>query len=253
MGRLSGKVAIITGAAGGQGAAEAKLFAKEGAKVVATDMNEELLQKTVREINEEVGSEAVIGLKQNVSIEDDWEKVVSDTVENFGKVDILVNNAGIGGNMSPSTLDYEVEQVQTVLNINTVGNFIGIKAVVPEMMKNGSGSIINISSIAAMVGGQGGIAYQTSKGGTRAMTKAAAVDLAKSGIRVNSVHPGAVVTPMLENAIDNETKELIKQTIPLNFLADPIDIAYGVLFLASDESRFMTGAELVIDGGTTAQ
>lgn len=251
MGRLLGKVAIVTGAAGGQGAAEAKLFAQEGAFVVATDMQTELLAETVNQINAEFGDK-VIGLRHNVASEEDWQLVVSETLERFGKVDILVNNAGIPGNMSTNVEDFSVAEWEKVLNVNTVGNFLGMKAVAPEMKKNGSGSIINISSIAGIVGGQGGLAYQASKGATRVLTKAVAVDLASSGIRVNSVHPGAILTPMLEGAINAEVQEVIRQTIPLKFIGLPEDIAYPVLFLASDESRFMTGAELVIDGGTIA-
>lgn len=252
MGRLKGKVAIITGAAGGQGAAEARLFAKEGAFVVATDMQEVLLNETVEKINAEYGDK-VLGLKHNVTSEEEWNYVVEETVKRFGKVDILVNNAGIPGKTSSNVEDYDISEVETVLKINTTGNFIGMKAVVPEMKKNGSGSIINISSIAGLVGGQGGIPYQASKGATRIMSKAVAIDLAGSGIRVNSVHPGAVMTPMIEQASDKETIELLRQSIPLQFIAEPDDIAYPVLFLASDESRFMTGSELVIDGGATAQ
>ncbi|MCG7344770.1 glucose 1-dehydrogenase [Sporosarcina sp. ACRSL] len=252
MGRLSDKVAIITGGASGMGAAEAYLFAKEGAKVVVTDLQEELLQETVKKINDEFG-EVAIGLKQNVANEEEWNFVVEETIKHFGKIDILVNNAGIGGSPSPNIEDFSWDDWESVINVNAGGTFLGIKAVVPEMKKNQSGSIINISSIAALMGGMGGVPYTASKGATRSMTKVVALDLAKHGIRVNSVHPGVVDTPLVNKGIDEQTKELYKALIPLNFLADSMDIAYPVLFLASDESRFMTGAELVVDGGTTIQ
>ncbi|MFJ8065691.1 SDR family NAD(P)-dependent oxidoreductase [Psychrobacillus sp. NPDC096426] len=261
MGKLDGKVAIITGAASGQGAAEAHLFAKEGAKVVATDLNYELLTKTVKSINEEAGSEVVLGLKHNVALEDDWKKVVEEAVKHFEKVDILVNNAGVSGKIPknagtddavPSIFDYSVDEFKALMDINTTGNFIGLQTVVPEMQKNGGGSIVNISSIAALVGGQGNIAYHTSKGATRIMSKAAAVELAGYGIRVNSVYPGAVKTPMIAS-LGEEALSVVANTIPLKKIGTPEDIAYLVLFLASDEAQFITGAEVVADGGTTAR
>ncbi|MFC4025554.1 SDR family NAD(P)-dependent oxidoreductase [Oceanobacillus longus] len=252
MKRLENKVAIITGAAGGQGAEEARLFAKEGAYVVATDVQEELLANTVREINEEYEGR-IIGLKHDVSTEESWKEVVEETINKFGTIDILVNNAGIAGKLSSNVLDFSLEDWQIVQDINVVGNFLGIKEVVPHMRRNGSGSIINISSIAAIVGNQGGVPYQASKGATRALTKSVALDLAKDGIRVNSVHPGLITTPMSESALDDEGRKQMESTIPLGFSGEPKDIAYPVLFLASDESRFMTGSELVVDGGTIAQ
>ncbi|MGJ9457370.1 glucose 1-dehydrogenase [Oceanobacillus sp. CF4.6] len=252
MGRLTGKVAIITGAAGGQGAAEARLFAKEGANVVATDMQDELLRKTVKEINVEFGDK-VIGLKHDVGNEDEWKNVVSETIRSFGQVNILVNNAGIAGNAEASLEESEVSEWEKVLRVNTIGNFLGIKAVTPELKKLGSGSIINISSIAAIVGRQGGFAYQSSKGATRALTKAVAINLAPNNIRVNSIHPGIIQTPMVDSAITKETLEFMKTTVPLGFIGDPEDVAYTALFLASDEARFVTGAEIVVDGGTIAQ
>ncbi|KGR78718.1 glucose 1-dehydrogenase [Ureibacillus manganicus] len=252
MGRLENKVAIITGAAGGQGAAEARLFASEGAYVVATDMQEELLSKTVEEINKEYSGK-VIGLKHDVSKEDDWNTVIEETIKHFKTVDILVNNAGIPGKISASAEDYEKSDWAKVLDVNVTGNFLGIKAVAPIMRSKGSGSIINISSIAAIVGEQGGLPYQASKGATRVLTKAAALDLAKDGIRVNSIHPGLIKTPMSDAALNDETREHMISTIPLGFIGEPDDIAYPVLFLASDESRFMTGSEVVVDGGTIAR
>lgn len=254
MGRLNGKVAIITGAGGGQGKVEAKLFAQEGAKVVATDINEELLKQTVKELNNELNSEMIRGIKQNVANEKDWEDVVAQTVKAFGKVDILVNNAAIAGKTRENVWDIDAEETQRILNINTVGVLLGIKAVVPEMKKNGSGSIINISSAAALVAGVSGgaVAYTASKGAVLSLTKEIALDVGKDGIRVNSVYPGLIRTPILDS-FDDEIKNKIIENIPVGFVADPKDVAYGVLYLASDESRFVTGTELVIDGGYTAK
>jgi NAD(P)-dependent dehydrogenase (short-subunit alcohol dehydrogenase family) len=251
MARLEGKAAIVTGAAGGQGAMEARLFAKEGAKVVATDMNKEKLDQTVKEINEELNDEVVIAIEHNVAKEEDWKTVVDEAINQFSKIDVLVNNAGILGGLSTSTTDYTKEEVSQVLNVNTIGNFLGMKYVVPHMKENGGGSIINISSIAAFVGAQGGAAYQASKGAVRSLSKSAAIDLAPEKIRVNSVYPGSIHSPMTEG-LTGEYLDAVVSKIPLGFMGNTEDIAYGVLYLASDESRFMTGAELVIDGGTTA-
>lgn len=252
MGRLTGKVAIITGAAGGQGAVEARLFAKEGANVVATDMQDELLAKTVEEINEEFGNR-VIGLKHNVSNEDEWIDVVDETIKHFGKIDILVNNAGILGTIGVSVTDLELKEWQKVFDVNVAGTFLGIKHVAQEMKKNGSGSIINISSVAGLVGGQGAAHYTASKGAIRLLTKSVALELAKDGIRVNSVHPGAIATPMLNNILNDKLNKAFKSSIPLGYIATSEDIAYPVLFLASDESRYMTGSEVVVDGGLTTR
>jgi len=253
MGRLSGKVAIITGAAGGQGAAEAKLFALEGAKVVATDVQDELLQQTVKEINAEVGSESVIGLKLDVSNEQQWIEVVNKTVENFGTVDILVNNAAIFGKLGASVVDVPAEEWDAVFKVNAAGNFYGIKHVAPIMKEKKSGSIVNISSIAGILGGMGSVPYTASKGATRLLTKAVAVELGEYQIRVNSVHPGSVLTPALEKNATPEIIERMAKNNPLNFVGSSMDIAYPVLFLASDESRYMTGTEIIVDGGFSAR
>lgn len=252
MGRLENKVAIVTGAAGGMGAAEARLFAKEGAYVVATDVQEGLLNETVSNINAEYG-ERVIGLKHDVSSEHDWIVVVEEAVKKFGKIDVLVNNAGIY-NANTNVTEIDVEDFEKILSINVTGSFLGIKHVVPEMKKNKSGSIINISSVAGLVGGQGGTAYTASKGAVRLLTKSTALNVAKDGIRVNSVHPGAIMTPILEKAYrDNGEgfEDFLKSYIPIGYVAEPEDVAYPVLFLASDESRYMTGSEVVVDGGIT--
>ncbi|MGM8212241.1 SDR family NAD(P)-dependent oxidoreductase [Virgibacillus sp. W0430] len=254
MKRLAGKVAIITGAASGQGAAEARLFAKEGAKVVATDMQIELLEKVVNDINIEYGK-VVIALKHNVTDVTDWENTVSKAINTFGKIDVLVNNAGIGGEEGFASFDeVDLESFNKFLEVNTTSNFIGIKHVVPKMKKVGSGSIINISSVAGIIGGGAGVHYTTSKGANRLLSKGAAIELAPFNIRVNSVHPGYIDTPMV-SVITEDKKAIaeIKNSIPLGYLGTAEDVAKTVLFLASDESRYITGTEIIIDGGMIAK
>ncbi|RJG03169.1 SDR family NAD(P)-dependent oxidoreductase [Noviherbaspirillum sedimenti] len=253
MGRLSGKVAIITGATGGMGMAEVRLFAKEGAKVVATALRVEVLAQIVKEINAEYG-DTVIGLKHNVANEDEWKYVVSETVKHFGKLDVLVNNAGISGNMTDTAETTTLEEWDKVLDINLKGTFLGIKHVIPEMKKAGGGSIVNISSVGGLVGASGPTAYSATKGGVRILSKNVAMDYAKEQIRVNSLHPGFIDTAMIQSVTSN--KEVLNASlavIPLNHIGQPIDIAYGALYLASDESRYVTGTELIIDGGYTAK
>ncbi|MED5019370.1 glucose 1-dehydrogenase [Paenibacillus chibensis] len=247
MGRLTGKVAIITGAANGMGAAEAKLFASEGAKVVATDLKEEALNEVVSEIKAAGGD--AIGIKHNVASEEEWKQIVEDTVKRYGKIDILVNNAGVSTTMTIANL--EMEQWNKVLDINLNGCMLGMKYAIPEMQKNGSGSVINISSIGGIVGMAGSSAYTAAKGALRAITKGAAVEFAKDCVRVNTVHPGIIETPMTAPSFKDATP-YYKTFTQLPYFGKPEDVAYGVVFLASDESRFMTGAELVIDGGWTA-
>lgn len=253
MSRLSGKVAIVTGAAGGIGLASAQLMVKAGAKVVATDVQLELLQKEVNAIQGS-GGEDIIAMELDVRSPESWKAVVDRTIQKFGKIDILVNNAGIL--IAKGILESEIEDWDKVMSINSTGVFLGMKSVIPYMQKNGQGSIINISSIAALVGGPssdaGGAAYSASKGAVRSLTKHAAQHFAKDKIRVNSIHPGAVFTPMLEGLGITQAAavENLKDVFPLPpHVGAPEDIAYGVLYLASDESRFVTGEELVIDGG----
>lgn len=250
MGRLQDKVVIITGAAMGQGAAEAKLFAKEGAKVVATDLQEAQLAQVIEEITKN-GGEA-IGVAHNVASEEAWQLVIEKALAAFGKVDVLVNNAGIS---SPNTLEHmTLAEWNKVIDVNLTGCILGMKYVLPEMRKVGGGSIINISSIAGIVGMAGTSPYTAAKGALRSLSKAAAVEYAKDKIRVNSVHPGIIVTPMVANEMaSDQARGWFEAGTPLPFLGNPEDIAYGVLYLASDEARFVTGAELVIDGGWTAQ
>ncbi|GAB6989163.1 glucose 1-dehydrogenase [Paenibacillus pini] len=247
MGRLNGKVAIITGAANGMGAAEARLFAQEGGKVVGTDLNMDKLNELVNEITSN-GGEA-IAIQHNVASEDDWKRVIEETLKRFGKVDVLVNNAGISSTMTIANL--EMEQWNKVMDINLNGCMLGMKYAIPEMQKVGAGSVINISSIGGLVGMAGSSAYTAAKGALRSISKAAAVEFAKQQIRVNSVHPGIIETPMTAESF-KESTPYYKTFTQLPYFGKPEDVAYGVLFLASDESRFMTGSELVIDGGWTA-
>lgn len=248
--RLEGKVALITGGARGQGAAEAKLFAKEGAKVVIADILDEEGEKLEAEVAE-LGGECFY-THLDVSDSENWEKTVETAVTRFGKIDILVNNAGIA---VWGTNDDTTEEIwDTVMDVNAKGVFLGTKHVIPEMKKSGGGSIINISSISGLVG-QPTIqpVYNASKGAVRIFTKSTAVQYGSYGIRANSIHPGATDTDMISHRIQGEqNKNRIKNTVPLQRVAKPIEIAYGALFLASDESSYMTGSEMVIDGGVTA-
>jgi len=249
--RLEGKVAIISGGARGQGAAEAKMFAREGAKVVFGDILDEDGKKVEAEINE-IGGDAVY-VTLDVTDEDSWRQAVDTAVARYGKVDILVNNAGIA--IWAAGGDASVEDWDRVMDVNAKGVFLGTKAVIPEMRKAGGGSIVNISSISGLIG-QATIhpGYNASKGAVRILTKSTAIQYAKEGIRANSVHPGPVMTEMTAHGWrDPESRRRTEQNTPLGRYAHADEIASGVLFLASDESSYMTGSELVIDGGVTAQ
>ena len=249
--RLEGKVAIITGGARGQGAAEARMFAREGAKVVFGDILDDDGKKVEAEINEAGGEATYVTL--DVTDEDSWNDAVQTAVSSYGKVDILVNNAGIVSWNAGD--DASVEEWDSVMDVNAKGVFLGTRAVIPEMRKAGGGSIINISSISGMVG-QENIhpGYNASKGAVRILTKSTAIQNAKDGIRCNSIHPGPIKTEMTRRGWEDPDRlALTEQRTPLGRYADPDEIAYGVLFLASDESSFMTGSEMVIDGGLTAQ
>jgi len=248
--RLQNKVALISGGARGMGAAEAKLFVREGAKVVIGDILEQEGHQTEAEINE--GGDCRF-VRLDVTSEADWQQAVATTVARFGKLDILVNNAGVvaWGSLEDTT----APEWDRVMAVNAKGVFLGTKAAIPEMRKAGGGCIINISSISGLIG-QDSIqpVYNASKGAVRLLTKATAIQYAREGIRVNSVHPGSVATPMTEaRRADPELYQLSLSRIPLGRVAQPEEIAYGVLYLASDESSFVTGSELVIDGGFTAQ
>lgn len=246
--RLQGKVAIVTGAAHGMGEAEARLFATEGARVVVADILESEAERVAAEIRAS-GGEAVPA-RIDVTSEPDWLALIAKTVATHGRLDILVNNAGISGSSvgDPDGL----AGWDRIIAVNQTSVFLGTRLAAEQMAKTGGGSIVNISSIMGFVGGASGHpAYHASKGAVRIYSKAAAVRYGPQGVRVNTVHPG-YMPPMLNATNQNLRAEKIELT-PLRRLGEPIEVAYGVLFLASDEASFVTGAELVIDGGFIAQ
>ncbi len=251
MGRLDGKVALISGGARGQGATEANLFAREGAKVVFGDVLDDQGKQVEAEIHEVSGEALYIHL--DVTREDDWVSAVETAVSRYGKLDILVNNAGI--TIRKTIEDTTEEDWDRIMAINAKGVFLGTKQAIPAMRRSGGGSIINISSTAGLVGSPySGASYAATKGAVRLFTKSTAIQYAKEGIRCNSVHPGLLETPMTEDILaDAAHREERTQRIPLGKIGTAEDIAYGVLYLASDEASFITGSELVIDGGATAQ
>ena len=249
MARLDGKVAIISGGAKGQGAAEAKLFAEEGAKVVITDILDEEGKALESEIVASGGIASFFHV--DVTRSSDWNDVVSFTQEAYGEINILVNNAGIL--LRKSVEETTVEEWDRVNDINSKGVFLGTKAVIPAMRSAGGGSIVNISSVAALIG-ISPAAYTASKGSVRLLTKSTAVQYGPEGIRCNSVHPGWVETDMIKEALsDSDIRKERLQVVPLQMFGSVMDVAYGVLYLASDESRYVTGSELVIDGGVIAK
>ena len=249
--RLEGKVAFISGGARGMGAVEARLFAKEGAKVAIGDVLEEEGAALQSEI-EDSGGECLF-TRLDVTSENDWIRAIEATLARFGRLDILVNNAGV----SQWSLLHETseEDWDRVMDINTKGVFLGTKRSIPAMKESGGGSIINISSQLGLVGTEMSSAqYQASKGAVRLLTKHTAMQYAPDGIRCNSVHPGPIHTAMTEQRrADPETYAEMLNRIPLGRYGQPEEIANGVLFLASDESGWITGSELVLDGGWTAQ
>ena len=247
MGRLDGKVALISGGSKGQGAAEAKLFAQEGAKVVLADILDDEGKKIEAEINE-TGGEAMY-LHLDVTSEADWAAAVRAAVDSYGKLDILVNNAGIL--LRKGVEETSAEECDRIQDVNSKGVFLGVKAAIPAMREAGGGSIVNISSIAGLRGSTS-TAYGASKGLVRLLTKSTAVQYGPEGIRCNSVHPGIIETDMTEEMLDSAGREQWLARTPLRIIANAHDVALGVLYLASDESRYVTGSELVIDGGITA-
>ena len=252
MGRLDGKVAFISGGARGMGAEEARLFAREGAKVAIGDVLEEDGRRVEAEINESGGD--CLFLRLDVTSEANWQDAIAATVSRFGALHILVNNAGIGG-VGGLVEDTSVEDWDRVMDINGKGVFLGTKAAIPEMQAAGGGSIINISSQLGIVATDNtSPMYHASKGAVRILTKSTAIQFAPDGIRANSVHPGPVVTAMTERRReDPEAYALMRSRIPLGRFAEPIEIANAVLYLASDESGYVTGSEVVVDGGWVAQ
>ncbi len=247
--RLEGKVAIISGAASGMGAEEARLFAREGARVVVADITDDDGEAVARQI-EDTGGEAVF-IHTDVTSEESWRNVVETTLERYGKIDILVNNAGISSGMFSDPLD--VDGWSRIMDVNATGVYLGTRAVIPAMRQARAGSIINISSIMGFVAGDyGHPAYHASKGAVRIFTKATAVRYGPDGIRANSVHPG-YMPPMRTSVRDPADREEHVRLTPLRRIGEAIEVANGVLFLASDEASFITGTELVIDGGFIAR
>ena len=244
-GRLAGRVALISGAARGQGAAEARLFAAEGAAVVLGD----LLDDEGAAVAAEIG-EAAAYLPLDVTREDAWREAVALARSRFGRLDVLVNNAGILRAGPIETL--ALADFEAVVRVNQVGCFLGMQAAIPAMRAGGGGSIVNISSIAGIRGRAGVVAYAASKWAISGMTKCAAIELGPLGIRVNSVHPGAIDTPMISGPGFAAARERHLAALPLPRIGTPDDVASLVLFLASDESSYCTGAEFVVDGGATA-
>ena len=254
-GRVAGKVALVTGAASGLGAASARRLAAEGAKVMLTDVAADAGHAVADQI-EDAGGQAMFEA-HDVTSPADWERVVAAAAERFGRLDILVNNAGVSGGPQ-ELMTLELETWRRVLAVNLDGVFLGMRYAGPAIARSGGGSIVNISSILGKVGLAGAAAYCASKGGVALLTKAAALEWAPLGIRVNSVHPGFIETPMVSGAFQqaenaNEMRDMIISRHALARLGVPREIGDAVLFLASDESSFMTGAELVVDGGYTAQ
>ena len=248
MGRLDGKVALITGSARGQGEAEARLFSAEGASVVVADVREAEGTKVAAEIAESGGSAEFIHL--DTTQVDAWKATVASTVESYGKLDILVNNAAIwrgeGG-----IEDITSENWDDLFDVNCKAGFLGMQTAIPEMRRTGGGSIINVGSTLARHGAVTSAAYSAAKAALALVTRSAALQYAPEKIRVNIIHPGSINTPMLREGTHGRHLDIANR-IPIGRLGEPIDIAYGALYLASDEASFVTGVELIIDGGTQA-
>ena len=255
MGRVAGKVALVTGAGLGLGRASSLLLASEGARLVVSDIDESLAGNTAAEIVE-AGGEA-LALRHDVSKSDDWSAVIAVVEQRFGRLDVLVNNAGIA--IAKNIEDTSLEEWRRTMAVNLDGVFLGCQEGVKLMKKSGGGSIINLSSIDGIIGEPDLAAYCASKGGVRTLTKAVAVHCAEQryGIRCNSIHPGYIWTPQTENylrdlgTLEQEKAKALSRH-PIGFLGEPNDIAYMVLYLASDESKFVTGSEMVVDGGYLA-
>ena len=248
-GRMAGKVALVTGGARGIGEAIAALLAAEGAMTVVGDVLEPEGRRVVQGVLRQGGQALFHPL--DVTQEDHWLRAISAAVDAFGGLDVLVNNAGVGQQLSIEDTDEAVWH--RTMDVNVTGAFLGTKHAIPLMRKRGSGSVVNISSMAGLVGGGTSAAYHASKGAIRLLTKATAVQYARDGIRANSVHPGVIETPMTREFLaDPQNRRNREERTPLGRIGAPEDVAYGVLYLASDESSFVTGSELAIDGGRTA-
>lgn len=243
MNRLEGKIAIVTGASGGIGRATAETFAQEGATVYATDVVQPAPAFTEARVR---------FVRLDVTAADDWAGLVADVIAREGRIDILVNNAGIGGSMAPITSE-DLSSWNQVLAVNLTGPFLGMRAVLPHMRERKAGSIINVSSIWGNAAVAFGAAYHATKGAVRQLTKHAAVVCGPDNVRINSVHPGVVATPPVLQAQSEEATNVILGASALGRMAQPVELARAILFLASDDSEFMTGSELVVDGGYLAK
>lgn len=260
-GRLTGKVILLTGAGGGLGSAQARLMAEEGASVMMANLLEDSViaegqpssglwdnaQRTAEEIRQGGGKAEVIAL--DVTQENQWEEAVLATEKTFGKLDVLINNAGIY--YHAGLLEHTVEKFHEIVGVNQLGCLLGMKAAVPAMRRNGGGSIINFASIYGIAGAGTSTAYQSTKGAVRLMTKSASLEFVADNIRINSICPGMFDTNLFESSVPKEAWEPLVDMVPMKRFGKPKEIAYGAVFLASDESSFMTGADLVIDGGYT--
>jgi NAD(P)-dependent dehydrogenase (short-subunit alcohol dehydrogenase family) len=259
-GRVEGKIALITGGAQGLGEAAARLLAREGARVAVTDINAEGAAKTARHINEERNG-AAIAIPHDVTREDEWERALTETDRSFGGLHVLVNNAGIA--LTKTVVDITLEEWRRVHAIDLDGVFLGCKHAVPLIEKTVTatalgGSIVNISSISGIIAGHNLTAYNSAKAAVRHLSKSVALYCARRGfgIRSNSVHPVFIATPILDELVKGGSKEeayaKLGRQVPLGRIGEPDDVAYAVLYLASDESKFVTGAELKVDGGISA-
>ena len=250
MGRLEGKSCLISGGAKGLGAAQARLFAREGARVAVGDILESDGARLVEELRAS-GADSVF-LRLDVTSEADWESAVAAVMCELGTLDVLVNNAGIYNRALVE--DTTLEEWERVMSVNSTGVFLGTKHAVPAMRRSGGGSIVNMSSVAGLVGSRTQTVYNVSKGAVRLLTKSTAVQYAADGIRANSVHPGVIETDMMKEVVRNEDERATRMSLtPIGRFGTAEDVAHGVLFLASDEASYVTGAELVIDGGLTVQ
>lgn len=250
-GRLEGKVVLITGGASGIGAAHARIFAAEGAKVLIGDVQEEMGRQVAESIGLTNSGGQAAFTRLDVSSEESWKEAVKKAINLYGKLTTLVNNAGIaipGGLLAETQAGWD-----KTIAVNQAGVWYGMRAAIPEMLKAGGGAVVNISSVYGIIGSPDMLSYHASKGAVRLMSKAVALEYATKGIRVNSVHPGIIQTPIIATALTPEITESIFSKTPMGRFGQPEEIARGSLFLCSDEASFVTGAELVIDGGWTAQ
>jgi len=246
---LDQKVAIVTGAAAGMGEVTAQRFVEEGTKVIATDLQKDKLDKVVNNLNKKYDKKVAIAVEHNVANAEDWENVVERGLDAFGYINVLVNNAAIAGK-DDTFKNASADEWDKVMSVNGKGTMLGIKSVQSAMVESGGGSIINISSLDAYTGApSSGATYVSSKGAVQSLTKFAAIVLGPSNIRVNSIHPGAIGTDLIKQVLSEDMLEGLLNDIPLGKLGEPVDVANTTLFLASDYSKYISGSELVVDGG----